>query len=200
MHAISNFKLTSQRKCVIMVLHSRPVIITKDMCCFWCTAWTRCPYISRDGQVNPDVRTLNGPGAINSVSQSILYNAIAYALQKSSTYSQNVAYFIDTFFLNPSTKINPNMNFGQVVRGPGPAGQSGTFTGVLDLRGLVKVVNGIMVIKATASQEWTSERDQGMRSWMAQYAGWLTNSEIGKSAASRAKYVFLSFHYSYCRC
>lgn len=151
------------------------------------TAWTTCPYVARDGQVNPDVRTLNGPDAINSVSQSIIYNAIASVIKRNSSYSQKAASFIDVFFLNDPTRVNPNMNFGQIVRGPGKSGQEGTFTGVLDLRGIVKIINGILVLKASNSPYWTSARDGAMSNWMAQYAGWLQNSNLGLASASRPK-------------
>ena len=83
--------------------------------------------------------------------------------------------------------MNPNVQFGQVVRGPGPSGRTGTFTGVLDLRGLVKVVNGIAVLKANGSPDWDAIRDKAMLSWAAEYTQWLTSSDIGKKTASRAK-------------
>lgn len=150
-------------------------------------AWTTCPYVARDGQVNPDVRYLNGPDAINSASQSILYNAVAYAFNKTASYSSTATSFIDTFFLDPSTKMNPNMNFGQLVRGPGQAGQQGTFTGVLDLRGIVKIINGILVLKSASSPDWTPVRDKELADWMSQYAGWLQQSPLGKMSASRPK-------------
>ncbi|KAJ3517366.1 hypothetical protein NLJ89_g537 [Agrocybe chaxingu] len=149
------------------------------------SSWTTCPYVARDGQVNPDVRNLRGPSAINDAAQSILYNALAFALKRSSTYSQNVAKFIDTFFLSTATKMNPNVNFGQIVRGPGEAGRTGTFTGILDLRGMVKIANGIAVLKALDSSDWTKTRDQAMGSWISQYGYWLLNSSIGKMTASR---------------
>lgn len=76
--------------------------------------------------------------------------------------------------------MNPNMNYGQVVRGPRPENQIGTFTGPLDMRGLVKVVNAIMILKESNSQDWTSEIDQSMESWMTQYLSWLQTSDIGK--------------------
>jgi hypothetical protein len=82
------------------------------------------------------------------------------------------------------------MNFGQMVRGPGQAGQEGTFTGVLDLRGIVKVINGVMILKAANSPDWTAARDQELAAWMAQYADWLQDSPLGKRSASRPKYVF----------
>ncbi|PCH33539.1 chondroitin AC/alginate lyase [Wolfiporia cocos MD-104 SS10] len=164
--------------------------------CNWCTkgtthlshtdSWTMCPYVVHDGKVNPDVRTLPDSPAVVSMSQSVLYNSVAYALTKTGTYSQNAASFIDAFFLSSKTGMHPNMNFGQMVRGPGKDHQVGTFTGVLDLRGLVKVVNGINLLKAAGSADWTSARDKAMMSWMNQYISWLQTSDIGKQVASKA--------------
>lgn len=83
--------------------------------------------------------------------------------------------------------MNPNMNFGQGVRGPGPDGQKGTFTGVLDLRGIVKIINAIMILKASGSPDWTKGRDTALETWMKQYADWLQSSDIGKMSAARPK-------------
>ncbi|KAI0335413.1 chondroitin AC/alginate lyase [Cubamyces sp. BRFM 1775] len=148
--------------------------------------WTTCPYVVRDGKVNPDVRTLPDSPAAVDMSQSVLYNAVAYGMQKTRSYSQNVAKFIDAFFLTSATAMNPNMNYGQQVRGPGKDHQMGTYTGILDLRGLVKVVNAIQIMKATTSPDWTSARDKAMTSWMKSYVSWLQNSVLGKETASKA--------------
>ncbi|KAF8633931.1 hypothetical protein AX15_001115 [Amanita polypyramis BW_CC] len=147
--------------------------------------WTACPYVVRDGEVNPDVRTLNGPGAINSMSQAVVYNGVAHALTQSSEYSQNIVRFVETFFLNPETRMNPNMDYGQVVRGPGPNGCTGTFTGILDLRGMVKVSNSIMILRALNGSDWPRAKDETMKNWVSQYSSWLIASQIGKVAASR---------------
>ncbi|KAK7064387.1 putative chondroitin AC/alginate lyase [Favolaschia claudopus] len=150
--------------------------------------WTTCPYVVRDGKVNPDVRTLNGPAAINAASQSIHFNAMAFARTNSSAYIKNVVNFVQTFFLSPSTKMNPHMKFGQVVRGPGSKGQQGTFTGILDLRGMVKIANaiGILRVADTRTQYWTVNVDQAMSQWTSDYVNWLTTSPLGKSTASKA--------------
>jgi hypothetical protein len=152
-------------------------------------AWTTCPYVVRDGRVNPDVLTLTGVKAINGLSQAVLYSAIAYALSSSTVYSQNLVRLIDFFFLDEPTRMYPNMNYGQLIRGPGPDGTVGTWTGILDLRGLVKVVNSIHIIKGRNSPDWTPARDRLMNDWMSQYAKWLTGSDLGKETASRLKYV-----------
>ncbi|KAH9857890.1 alginate lyase-domain-containing protein [Lenzites betulinus] len=152
--------------------------------------WTTCPYVVRDGQVNPDVRKLPDSPAAVAMAQSVLYNAVAYGLQKTRTYSQSVAQIIDTFFITPATAMNPNMNFGQQVRGPGKDHQIGTYTGILDFRGLVKVVNGIQILKAAASPDWTTARDKAIMTWIKTYISWLENSSLGKEVATKGNNHF----------
>ena len=115
------------------------------------------------------------------MSQSVLYNAIAYAITKTGKYSQNVGTFIDAYFLSSTTGMHPNMNFGQLVRGPGKEHQIGTFTGILDMRGLVKVVNGLQLMRNLKASDWTSARESSMTSWMQTYTGWLQNTFSGTS-------------------
>ncbi|KAJ7630744.1 chondroitin AC/alginate lyase [Roridomyces roridus] len=150
--------------------------------------WTTCPYVVKDGQLNPDVRTLNGPSAIQNAAQSIIYNCVCCGLKgpSASQCSRNAVSAIVAFFLTPSTRMNPNMNFGQVVRGPGPEGQQGTFTGILDLRGIVKIVNCLYILRTIKSPDWTTAYNQGMMSWMKEYLGWLQQSDLGKSTAAKA--------------
>jgi hypothetical protein len=152
-----------------------------------CIAWTTCPYVVRDGKVNPDTDSLKGPDAAQDMSRSVIYNAISYTLKGAGSYSKNVANAIDAFFLSSSTGMHPNVNFGQLVRGPGKAHQVGTFTGVLDLRGMVKVSNAIQLMRTSKAPDWTTGRDSSMTNWMKSYISWLQSSDIGKSVASKAK-------------
>ncbi|KAL4268134.1 dermatan-sulfate isomerase family protein [Pleurotus pulmonarius] len=142
--------------------------------------WTRCPYVVRDGKVNPDVRKLKGPPSIQSVSQATLFNALASqfssSASSSSSYIQNVNNFINVFFLDPKTAMNPNVNFGQMVRGPGDQGQKGTFTGILDIRGIVKIVNALLILRTgvrkgsdiSQGEDDMQAVDGAMRGWVSQ--------------------------------
>ena len=133
------------------------------------------------------MRTLPDSPAAVAMSQAVLYNALGYAMQKTKSYSQNAVKFIQTFFLADATAMNPNMNFGQVVRGPGRDHRQGTYTGILDMRGLVKVVNGIQVLQAAKSPDWTSDLNKQMTTWVSIYANWLQESAIGRQAAMSPK-------------
>ncbi|KAJ3883038.1 chondroitin AC/alginate lyase [Lentinula edodes] len=145
--------------------------------------WTTCPYVARDGQVNPDVRTLAGAGAINDACDGFLSNVLASLISGNRQYVKAAINILNAFFLDQDTRMNPNLDFGQVIRGPG--NNVGTFTGPLDMRGLVKVINAIMILKRSNSTDWTPELDQQMQAWMSHYLDWLKNSEIGKKARSR---------------
>lgn len=91
--------------------------------------WTTCPYKVRDGEFNPDFRLVNNTGDFWAVSDAIFYNALSWAINGSETFATNTAHFIDVWFVNKDTKMNPNLNYGQTIRGPGK--QVGGHTGLL---------------------------------------------------------------------
>ena len=151
------------------------------------TAWTSCPYKRIDGRANPDTKTLAGPGNMNGMSQAVFFNAMSYAVTSTPSYSQKAVSILETFFLAEDTAMTPNVNFGQIVRGVGPEHRIGTFTGVLDMRGMIKVANAILALKAVNSPDWDDEKDSKMKLWLREYIGWLESSPIAKKTASSAK-------------
>ncbi|KAF9514071.1 hypothetical protein BS47DRAFT_1295513, partial [Hydnum rufescens UP504] len=144
--------------------------------------WTTCPYVTRDGQRNPDVSLPQDSPSIVAMAQSVLYNSVAYALSASSSFSQMAAGIIDTWFLNSATAMNPQMKYGQVVRGPGT--QTGSFMGILDARGFVQVFNGIAILKLAHSPDWTTGRETALQRWVSLYDNWLVNSDLGRKSSS----------------
>lgn len=123
------------------------------------------------------------------MAQAILYNTFGCILANDNTYCKRAVLFLETFFIDPTTKMNPNVDYGQIVRGVGPAGREGTFTGILDNRNLVKVVNAVSLLREIKALDWTSDLDDSMRVWMQKYVDWLVKSDIGKKTASRPKCV-----------
>ncbi|KAG6840396.1 hypothetical protein C0991_006991 [Blastosporella zonata] len=140
--------------------------------------WTTCPYVSRDGKFNPDGRLINDVGNFQSLSDAVLYNSIAFALtsNSSSSYSQTTVNYIKTWFLDDATKMNPNLNYAQMERGPD--GQIGSHTGILDLKGMAKVVTAIEILRKTNCTDWTSDLDNEMNTWTTQYIAWLESATI----------------------
>ncbi len=123
------------------------------------------------------------------MSDAILYNALAWAINGSSHYATNVASWINTWFIANDTHMNPNMNYGQVVRGPGQASRIGKSSGVIDLKCMVKVVNAVLVLRAGQAPGWTGAIDSGLINWTKSYIKWLTSSQIALAAAVAPKCV-----------
>ncbi|KAJ7597165.1 alginate lyase-domain-containing protein [Mycena floridula] len=141
--------------------------------------WTTCPYIRRDGKVNPDVRTLPGVGTLVDMPQAAICQALAFIFTGHPSYCKQLISITSTFFLSESTRMNPSMDFGQIVRGPPPTGSQGTFTGILDFRGIIKVCNAILLIQNLPCSDWTDKWENKMWTWMKQYLDWLLTSPIG---------------------
>ncbi|KAJ7450201.1 chondroitin AC/alginate lyase [Mycena latifolia] len=146
--------------------------------------WKTCAYVFRDGQVNPDRTTINDFQSFFNLSDAVLYNSIAATLQNKSTsvYSQNVAKFVNAWFLDADTGMNPNLNYAQMNRGPN--GQHGEYTGILDLRGFAKIASGILILRKSGNTDWTSDLDQQMIAWCNKYIDWLETAPTAVQAAT----------------
>ena len=112
---------------------------------------------------------------------------MAWVINGSSVYASNVASWVDTWFLAPDTYMNPNLNYAQVIRGPGA--NTGTHTGVLDLKCMTKVVDAVLILRAGNASEWTEAIDSGLVNWTTTYIGWLTSNAIALQEAAAPKYV-----------
>ncbi|KAJ7062111.1 chondroitin AC/alginate lyase [Mycena amicta] len=145
---------------------------------------TTCPYVFRDGQVNPDRTIPDDFQSFFNLSDAVLYNALAFSFQNesSSVYSQNIVKYIKTWFLDNSTFMNPRLTFGQMNLGPN--GQTGEYTGILDLRMFAKIASGVLILRKRGSSDWTTDIDSGFVAWCKEYIGWLQTAPIAKQAAA----------------
>jgi hypothetical protein len=147
-------------------------------------AWTKCPYIARDGKVNPDRNQLHGLSQLNTFAQSTIDNVLASVIENDPNAANNAGNFIDAFLLHPKTGMLPSIPWGQTIRGPS---QRGSYMGVLDFRVMVKVANAVQVLRVMNSPAWTSEREVQMVKWARSYTNWLETSELGMRPKRSAK-------------
>ncbi|PPQ86141.1 hypothetical protein CVT25_003091 [Psilocybe cyanescens] len=140
--------------------------------------WVTCTYVNRDGQFNPDVRLVNNVGDFQDFAEAVFYNAIAWAMDvdNKATFEANVVKFINAYFLDSATAMNPNLNFAQMQRGP--TGQVGSRTGVLDLKAMSKVASAVLILRKGKSAAWTADIDNRFIEWSKEYITWLENAEL----------------------
>jgi len=108
---------------------------------------------------------------------SVTVLAAAYYLTGNSQYASKAEELLRNWFLNNSTKMNPNLTYAETVRGKSKIYSAGIMAG----RNLTDVVDAIGLIQHSSA--WSNEDQLGIVSWFSQYLDWLLKSNSGKEEA-----------------
>jgi hypothetical protein len=131
-------------------------------------------YIRRDGERNPESNADSDSGHFQKTCADAHTLALAFYFSGDEKYAAKAAEMIRVWFLNPTTKMNPNLNFGQGI----PGEVEGRPAGLISTRGLAPLVDGIGLL--AGSKSWTADDQKNMAAWFTDYLNWLTTSKIGR--------------------
>lgn len=136
------------------------------------------PYIRKDGQVNPETKNLDRENLSNFEKQ-IESLAIAYYYTKDEVYAEKLADCLNTWYVNPKTRMNPHMEYSQVVLGLD--NNHGRKEGLLDTYGMIYITDILEIVsdsKAFCSKKG-KKLQKGITDWFVQYVQWMTTSPQG---------------------
>jgi hypothetical protein len=130
------------------------------------------PYIRRDGFSNPANFDKHREVLIRlSVMAPTL--AAAWLLTKDKQYSVHFVKHLRAWFVDPATKMNPNLQYAQAITGVTP----GRGIGVIDTLQLVEVVRAARLLEV---EKGISAADaDAVRAWFAEYVTWMSTSKNG---------------------
>jgi hypothetical protein len=131
------------------------------------------PYIRKDGQTNPEVKDYKDKEYLPKLCGDVHTLALAYYFSGEKMYAGHAAKLIRVWFLDAATRMNPNLNFGQAIKGV----TTGRGAGMIDTRHFVKLIDAIGLI--SDSKAWTSDDQQKMKQWAADFLHWMQTSKIG---------------------
>lgn len=135
------------------------------------------PYIRRDGERNPEIAKITDHDYREKVQRDSRALALAFYLMGNEAYAARAALLLRTWFLDPATRMNPNLDFGQGI----PGITTGRGTGIIDTVGLTDVVDAVGLL--SGSRNWTVNDQKGMEKWFAAYLEWLQQSKNGRDEA-----------------
>jgi hypothetical protein len=130
------------------------------------------PYIRRDGESNP-ANFVDHRRAMIRLSVEVPALTAAWRLTSEARYAEHARRHLRAWFVDSATRMNPNLQFAQAIHGV----TTGRGTGIIDTVHLVEVARAIEVLRnghAMPDAELVA-----IRSWFAEYVGWLTTSKNG---------------------
>jgi len=136
------------------------------------------PYIRKDGKRNPEIYLLHDRSQLGEMSSTVKKLALAYYYSKDQKYALRAQILLKTWFIDPATRMNPNLNFGQYV----PGLNDGRGIGIIETVGLINIPDAVTLL---AGSKIDPAVIAGVKKWFVNYTDWLLNSENGKSEQSQ---------------
>ena len=133
------------------------------------------PYVQRDGETNPEIDTIPDKAQMNGMISAVSTLALAYYLTGEEPYAAKAVGLIRTWYLDPATRMKPNLDFGQGVKGSEP----GRPYGIIDTRGLAEVVDALGLLQDSPSL--TAMDHKGLIAWHSAFLDWLLTSRLGRA-------------------
>jgi hypothetical protein len=135
------------------------------------------PYIRKDGVRNPEIARISDHANFDRVMASVATLGLAYKLTGRTDCALHVYRLVKTWFLDPATRMNPHLRYGQGI----PGVIEGRGIGIIETRALPRLLDGITL--TSSSPVWTMADIDGLHAWMRAYLTWLVESPHGREEA-----------------
>lgn len=138
------------------------------------------PWQRRDGVVNPASKNDQSDGVrLARFTADLQTLTLAWFFSGDPRYAAKAQTMVRHWFIDPASRMNPNLNFAQGV--PGVA--EGRHTGVLDGRYFAtRVVDALQLLRHAPG--WHSADEQGVQRWFRDYLHWLQHSPLALQEAA----------------
>jgi len=130
------------------------------------------PYIQRDGLTNPENFTAHRKAMLRF---SIIVGNLtsAYLLTKDTLYINAAKKHLQAWFINDSTKMNPNLLYAQAIKGL----HTGRGIGIIDAIHLIEVAKSVMIYE---KYDLISDAELSqIKAWFSEFTTWLTTHKYG---------------------
>jgi len=130
------------------------------------------PWIRRDGYTNPDNFNAHREALIGLGVKAPALIA-AWRLTKDKRYSAHFLKHLRAWFVDPATKMNPNLEYAQAIMGV----STGRGTGIIDTLQWTDLARGLRLMEATGGL--SAAEIAPIKEWFATYVDWMATSKNG---------------------
>ncbi|MBL7968524.1 MAG: alginate lyase family protein [Prolixibacteraceae bacterium] len=130
------------------------------------------PYIQKDGQTNPENFVAHRHAMIRLSEISATLTS-AWLLTGKPKYTTQVLKHLNAWFVNPETRMNPNMLYAQAIWGR----FTGRGIGLIDAYHFVEVVRSVKMLEKHGGL--TAEQVAPVKAWFAEFLNWMTTHQYG---------------------
>ena len=136
------------------------------------------PYIRKDGERNPEINKITDHSTLDKMEAGVETTALAYYLTGNEDYAKKSVELLRAWFLDPATKMNPNQEYGQYI----PGVNTGRGIGLIETRGLTRVVDSIGLLEG--SKSLTDKDLEGLKDWYSKFLTWMQTSKNGREESA----------------
>ncbi len=131
------------------------------------------PYIRKDGLRNPEIRKITDRSNLGQLEMKCKTLALAYFFTGKKEYAEKAVAFLQVWFLNPNTKMNPNLDYAQAI----PGLNDGRGIGIIESRLLADLADWITLLQDSPSL--SSQDLNQLKDWYKDFLYWMLNSKNG---------------------
>jgi hypothetical protein len=135
------------------------------------------PYIRRDGESNPG-NFVAHRHCVMQLRDAVAALGAAYKITGEDRYAARATELLRVFFLDPSTRLNPNLQYAQAIPGVSP----GRGTGIIDTLHLIEVPRAIEAMQSSPAM--SPEEVAGLKQWFRDYLIWMITTKNGREEAA----------------
>jgi len=136
------------------------------------------PYIRRDGERNPELNAIPDHKNFGTVMSSSRKLALAYYIFGDERYAAKATELLRVWFIDPRTRMNPNLQYAQAVKGH----NDGRGTGLIETSAIADIVDAVGLL--SGSRSWTQADQRAMLDWCGKFMDWMLTSANGKDEAA----------------
>jgi hypothetical protein len=136
------------------------------------------PYIRRDGERNPEINKITDHKSMDQMVSAVDALSLAYYLNGNEAYATKAVQILRAFFLDPATRMNPNLQYAQGI----PGINTGRGIGLIETVGLARVVDSIGLLDG--SKALSTADKKGLEDWFSRFLQWMQQSKNGQDESA----------------